>query len=81
MQREELISESAWINTIFDDCVELLIWSGDLIGMTYYEINVWFFCVLWPLFTFALCLVSLILYLKLRKLKTQCVLMEAKNES
>lgn len=71
MLREELISESAWINTLFDSCVDLLLWSGDLVGLTYYEINVWFFCLLWPLFTVALMLSSLLLFLKLKKVQKE----------
>ena len=63
MLREEVISDSAWINTIFDACVDLLLWGGDLIGMTYYEINVWFFCNIWPVFTLGLMIVSGLLFI------------------
>ena len=37
------------IGDIFDYCVELLIISAHAIGMTYEEINVWFFIVFEPL--------------------------------
>lgn len=37
------------IDLIFDFCVELLIVMGNAIGMTYNEINVWLFVVLYPL--------------------------------
>ena len=37
------------INNIFDYCVELLIIGARAIGMTYEEINVWFFIVFEPL--------------------------------
>ena len=37
------------IDDIFDYCVELLIISARAIGMTYEEINVWFFIVFEPL--------------------------------
>ena len=37
------------IGDIFDYCVELLIMSAHAIGMTYEEINVWFFIVFEPL--------------------------------
>ena len=76
MLREEVISDSAWINTIFDACVDLLLWGGDLIGMTYYEINVWFFCIIWPVFTFGLMIVSGLLFFKLKKLKQEIKVME-----
>ena len=36
------------INLIFDYCVELLIIAAQSIGMTYEEINVWFFIVFEP---------------------------------
>ena len=37
------------INLIFDYCVELLIIGAHAIGMTYEEINVWFFIVFEPI--------------------------------
>lgn len=37
------------INNIFDYCVELLIIGARAVGMTYEEINVWFFIVFEPL--------------------------------
>ena len=37
------------INTIFDYCVELLVICAQAVGMTYEEINVWFFIVVEPL--------------------------------
>ena len=37
------------IDDIFDYCVELLIVGAHAIGMTYEEINVWFFIVFEPL--------------------------------
>lgn len=45
------------IDLIFDFCVELLIVMGNAIGMTYNEINVWLFVVLYP----AVLLVSVML--------------------
>ena len=37
------------INTIFDYCVELLVICAQAVGMTYEEINVWFFIVFEPI--------------------------------
>ena len=37
------------IDLIFDFCVELLIAMGKVLGMTYNEVNVWLFVVLYPL--------------------------------
>jgi hypothetical protein len=36
------------IDLIFNFCVELLIEMGKVLGMTYNEINVWLFVVLYP---------------------------------
>jgi hypothetical protein len=41
------------IDQIFDLCVALLVWLADKLGMTYKAINVWIFCVIWPLITVA----------------------------
>lgn len=37
------------IDLIFDFCVELLIAMGKVLGMTYNEVNVWLFVVLYPI--------------------------------
>ena len=36
------------VDLIFDFCVELLIQMGKVLGMTYNEVNVWLFVVLYP---------------------------------
>tara|TARA_R100000808_G_C2045139_1_gene83021 strand:- start:202 stop:396 length:195 start_codon:yes stop_codon:yes gene_type:complete len=38
-----------WIDTTFDAAVTALYWTADLFGVTYEEINVYIFCILWPL--------------------------------
>lgn len=40
-----------WIDKTFDICVRLLIDVADIMGITYEEINVWLFCVIWPILT------------------------------
>ena len=42
------------INFIFHGSVEALFVLARLLGMTYQEINVWLFCVAWPLLTLLL---------------------------
>lgn len=37
------------VDLIFDFCVELLIAMGKVLGMTYNEVNVWLFVVLYPI--------------------------------
>ena len=41
-------------DAIFNLCVVLLVWLGRQLGMTYEAVNVWLFCVLWPLLTLGL---------------------------
>ena len=40
-----------WIDETFDFCVTLLFDVADIIGISYEEINVWMFCVIWPILT------------------------------
>ncbi|MDA9171111.1 hypothetical protein N9O69_03420 [Alphaproteobacteria bacterium] len=40
-----------WIDETFDVCVKLLFDVADIIGISYEEINVWIFCVIWPILT------------------------------
>lgn len=37
------------MNQLFDLCVELLLWLAGMLGLTYEAINIWIFCVIWPL--------------------------------
>ena len=37
-----------WIDLVFNFCVRLLIDIATLLGITYEEINVWLFCIIWP---------------------------------
>jgi hypothetical protein len=57
-----------WIDTIFDWAVYGLVWLAKLFGITYEEINVWLFCVAWPLFTLALILWSFLLWRQNKRL-------------
>ena len=40
-----------WIDITFDFCVSFLYDIGFFLGITYEEINVWLFVVIWPLLT------------------------------
>jgi hypothetical protein len=42
------------MNQIFDWCVNVLIYWATIFGITYKEINVWVFVILWPLLTILL---------------------------
>ena len=37
-----------WIDIIFNFCVRLLYDVGSILGISYEEINVWIFVVIWP---------------------------------
>ena len=58
-----------WMDTVFDWCVDLLLSGAAMLGISYNEINVWIFCVIWPLLT--LILIGLVLYQRahIRRLK------------
>ena len=38
-----------WIDIIFNFCVRLLYDIGSILGISYEEINVWIFVVIWPI--------------------------------
>jgi len=40
-----------WINIVFNWSVAALRYCASVLGMSYQEINVWFFCIIWPLVT------------------------------
>jgi hypothetical protein len=48
------------MDQIFDWCVNVLVYWADVLGITYKEINVWVFVILWPILT--ILLVSIILW-------------------
>jgi hypothetical protein len=39
------------MNETFNDCVYLLENIAYILGITYEEINVWIFCIIWPILT------------------------------
>lgn len=47
------------MDAIFDTCVRLLHRWADRFGVSYKQINVWIFCVVWPAITMALLAVIL----------------------
>ena len=51
-----------WIDTVFIFCVVLLVDLANILGITYEEINVWIFCIIWPL-------LSLILFAEVIRLR------------
>ncbi len=51
-----------WIDIIFNFCVRLLYDVGSVLGISYEEINVWLFIVIWPL-------ISLIMFAEIIRLR------------
>jgi hypothetical protein len=56
------------MNQIFDWCVNVLIYWANVFGMTYKEINVWIFVILWPLLTLLLIGIIVMQYRTIRRL-------------
>jgi hypothetical protein len=48
------------VDIIFDLCVDFLIYWAKILGISYNEINVYIFCIIWPIFT--IFLIGLILF-------------------
>lgn len=54
------------MNEIFDLCVLILIKMAEIFGMTYKEINVWVFVIIWPILTILLIIIIIKQYFKIR---------------
>jgi hypothetical protein len=46
------------MNETFDNCVYILENIAYVLGTTYEEINVWIFCIIWPILTIWLAYIS-----------------------
>ena len=42
------------MDQVFDWCVNVLIYWANIFGITYKEINVWVFVIIWPILTIVL---------------------------
>jgi hypothetical protein len=56
---------------VFALCVNFLVWLAGLLGITYKEVNVWLFVIIWPLFTLALITVVVIQRGTIKKLRSR----------
>ena len=59
------------MDAIFDWCVNVLVYFAGVFGITYKEINVWVFVILWPILTLALLVVVLIQHIRIRRLESE----------
>lgn len=57
------------IDDVFCWCVDVLDAGAAMLGISYQAINVWIFCVIWPLVTIALIVTVLVQAVKLRNVK------------
>jgi hypothetical protein len=55
------------MNQIFDWCVNVLIYWANVFGITYKEINVWIFVIIWPLLTLLLIGIIVMQYRMIRR--------------
>lgn len=56
------------MDQIFDGCVNVLVYWADIFGITYKEINVWVFVIIWPILTISLIAIIVMQHRKIRKL-------------
>ena len=57
------------MDAIFDWCVEILVYFAGVLGITYKEINVWVFVIIWPILTLALLTVLFLQQKRIRRLQ------------
>jgi hypothetical protein len=57
------------MNAIFDLCVAILVTLAERFSMTYQEVNVWIFVILWPILTLILVGVILRQHLLIKRLR------------
>ena len=64
LNMEKLMANSGidWIDYVFNYCVRFLYDVANILGITYEEINVWIFCIIWPI-------ASLILFAEIIRLR------------
>ena len=58
-----------WIDLVFKVCVIALVDLANLLGVSYEEINIWIFVIIWPILTIYTILRIIFLKCKLRKLR------------
>jgi hypothetical protein len=56
------------MGVIFDWCVNVLIYWANIFGITYKEINVWVFVIIWPILTIWMAVVIFRQWRKIRQL-------------
>ena len=60
-----------WVDVIFNICVKFLYDAAAILGITYEEINVWLFCIIWPIVTIYMSYEIIKLRLRIARLSKQ----------
>lgn len=60
-----------WVDTVFKVCVVFLVDLANFLGMSYEEINIWIFIIIWPTLTILGGVWIILLKMKIRKLRKQ----------
>ena len=63
-----------WIDETFNFCVRLLYEIGGILGISYEEINVWLFVIIWPI-------ASLLLFAEVIRLRLKLSFLNSKREN
>jgi len=59
------------MDAIFDWCVAVLVYFANVFGITYKEINVWVFVIIWPILTLALMALLVIQQIRIQRLQKE----------
>lgn len=59
------------MDTIFDGCVRLLVFLAAQLGLTYKEINVWVFVIIWPIISIILITILILQRQRIQQLSRQ----------
>ena len=57
------------MDAIFDWCVQVLVYFAGVFGITYKEINVWVFVIIWPIFTLVVVAIIIRQQIRIRNLE------------
>lgn len=57
------------MDAIFDCSVKVLVYFAGVLGITYKEINVWVFVIIWPILTLALVAIIIRQHVRIRRLE------------
>jgi len=57
------------MDAIFDWCVDVLVYFAGVFGITYKEINVWVFVIIWPILTLTLFVILIVQQMRIRRLE------------